>query len=248
MTSFSGACMQNIIKQAHPEWHDLLRSALSVMDANYLDTLQTGDQWLPGIHSLFAAFSLPLSATNYILLGESPYPRKQSANGYAFWDDAVRELWSATGLDKQVNRATSLRNLLKMFLFARGDLTVDFSQGAIANLDKSNYVETAEQLFNAFMRKGFLLLNASLVYSEGEVRYHARQWRSFIHYLLSALEECKPSLKLVLFGNIAKQVPQTNLNPALVVEHPYNISFITNPKVISFFKPLDLLARGTVHD
>ena len=248
MTFFLGSCMQNIIEHSHPEWHELLRFALSVMDANYLDTLQASDQWLPGIDSLFAAFSLPLSATNYILLGESPYPRKQSANGYAFWDNAVLELWSSTGLDKQVNRATTLRNLLKMFLFARGDLTDDLSQGAIANLDKSNYVQTAEQLFKAFMQKGFLLLNASLVYAEGEVQYHARQWRPFIQCLLTALGQSKPSLKLVLFGNIAKQIPQTNLNPALVVEHPYNISFITNPRVIAFFKPLDLLARGTIHE
>lgn len=237
--------MQNLIEQAHPEWHGMLRSALNVMDANYLDTLQASDQWLPGIQSIFAAFSLPLSSTNYILLGESPYPRKQSANGYAFWDNAVPELWSATGLSKQVNRATSLRNLLKMFLFARGDLSGDFSQDAIAKLNKSNYIQTAKQLFGGFIDKGFLLLNASLVYTEGEVPYHARQWRPFIHSLLTELSQCKPSLKLVLFGKIAEQVPQTNLQPALVVEHPYNISFITNPKVIEFFKPLDLLARGT---
>jgi len=234
--------MQNIIEQqAHPQWHDLLKQALAVMDNDYLSTLQAIDGWLPGINAIFAAFSMPLSATHYILLGESPYPRAQSANGYAFWDAAVQSLWSDKGLSKQVNRATSLRNLVKMLLLARGDLMHDFSQEAIANLDKSQYIQTGEQLFGAFMQSGFLLLNASLVYGEGQVPYHARKWRPFIHSLFQQLAEQKPSLKLVLLGRIAEQVPQTSLLAVLLAEHPYNISFITNPAVVDFFKPLDLL-------
>lgn len=233
--------MRNLIGQAHPQWHPLLECALEVMDNKYLDKLQSTPDWLPGITSIFAAFSLPLSSTRYILLGESPYPRPQSANGYAFWDASVLNLWSETGLSKQVNRATSLRNLIKMLLLARGDLSSDFSQDAIANLDKSNYLQTAAQLFGAFMEKGFLLLNACLVYKDGQVPYHARQWRPFIHSLFQQLAKRSPSLKLVLFGKIAEQVPKTNLTPVLLAEHPYNISFITNPAVIEFFKPLDLL-------
>lgn len=235
--------MQNLILQAHPQWHEMLSSSLKVMDPTYLNTLQASNDWLPGMQSLFAAFSLPLSATQYILLGESPYPRAQSANGYAFWDRAVNSLWSSTGLSKAVNRATSLRNFIKMLLFARGDLSLDFSQDAIARIDKSELQQTAQQLFGAFMKKGFLLLNASLVYSEGQVPYHARQWRPFIHHLFHQLAAYNPALKLVLFGKIAEQIPQTKLLPGLLVEHPYNISFITNPAVVAFFKPMDLL-RG----
>ena len=234
--------MQNLICQAHPEWHDLLASALNVMDHQYLNELKSREHWLPGINELFAAFRFPLSATRYILLGESPYPRAQSANGYAFWDAAVGSLWSETGLSKEVNRATSLRNLIKMLLFARGDLTSDFSQDAIARLDKTSYAGTAQQLFGTFMKKGFLLLNASLVFSEGQVPYHARQWRPFIHGLFHQLAEINLPLKLVLLGRIAEQVPETTLVKGLLAEHPYNISFITNQDVVAFFKPLDLLA------
>lgn len=240
--------MQNIVEQAHPQWHKLLECALGVMDRQYLDKLQSTDNWLPGIKSIFSAFSLPLSTTRYILLGESPYPRVQSANGYAFWDQAVQSLWSEKGLSKQVNRATSLRNFIKMLLLARGDLIGDLSQDAIARLDKSQYVQTGAQLFGALMGKGFLLLNASLVYSEGQVPYHAREWRPFIHSLFQQLAEHNPSLKLVLLGRIAEQVPRTNLFPVLLAEHPYNISFITNPAVVEFFKPMDLLGHDKKND
>jgi uracil-DNA glycosylase len=242
MAFFFGACMQNFIEQAHPEWHDILRQALDKVDEGYLKSLATMENRLPPLPLLFAAFSVPLSSLQYILLGESPYPREQSANGYAFWDSAVSSLWSVSGLSKEVNRATSLRNLIKMFLFARGDLTVDFSQEAIARLDKSRYHQTARQLFEGFIKKGFLLLNASLVCVEGKIPYHAAQWRPFIHALFSQLAEYNSSIKLVLLGRIADQVPKTKLLSALVAEHPYNISFITNPNVIAFFKPLELLA------
>ncbi|WP_133127363.1 uracil-DNA glycosylase [Legionella nagasakiensis] len=232
---------RTIIEQTHSQWHPILYEALNHVDADYLQHLQTHHDWLPGEKKLFAAFSIPLQATQYVLMGESPYPRAQSANGYAFWDDSVGSLWSQNGLSKEVNRATSLRNWIKMLLYAREDLQEDFSQQAIAQLDKEGYVKTAQQLFNAFINHGFLLLNASLVYSEGKVNYHARYWRPFIHELLNQLAELKPSLQLVLLGHVAKQVPEAELFPSLIAEHPYNISFITNPEVVAFFKPLDLL-------
>lgn len=241
MAFFSGERMQNLIQQAHPQWHEILARALSVMDKHYLEGLGTDKNWLPGASLLFAAFSLPLSSTRYILLGESPYPRATSANGYAFWDSAVGPLWSEKGLSKEVNRATSLRNFIKMLLRARGDLSTDCSQAAIANLDKSHYVQTGEQLFTTLINKGFLLLNASLVYSDGQVNFHARHWRPFIASLLTQLTAHATRLQLILFGRIAEQVPQRDAFRALVAEHPYNISFITNPQVMAFFNPLDLL-------
>ncbi len=68
----------------HSQWRPLLEKALKTMDPDYLHALTHSDDWLPGKASLFAAFSLPLDDRRYLLLGESPYPRAQSANGYAF--------------------------------------------------------------------------------------------------------------------------------------------------------------------
>lgn len=229
------------ITTCHSEWHAILQQAMSRMDPVYLSQLQNNTDWLPGMQSLFAAFRIPLSETRYILLGESPYPRSESANGYAFWDAAVGSLWSDTGFSKDVNRATSLRNMMKMLLHARDDLSHDFSQPAIAALDKSMYIQTGNQLFHAFLQQGFLLLNASLVYSDGKVPYHARQWRPFMASVLGQLLEYNPSLQLILLGRIANQVPEAKMFLKLEAEHPYNISFITNPDVINFFKPLNIL-------
>ncbi|KGP63608.1 uracil-DNA glycosylase [Legionella norrlandica] len=236
---------ENLLSGCDKEWKEILENALNTMDKDYLDQIQKAGHWLPGVNQLFSAFSLPLSQTRYILLGESPYPREVSANGYAFWDNSVGSLWSPTGLSKEVNRATSLRNWIKMLLIARGDLQENPSQGAIVKVDKSGLVQTAKEFFKGMMKKGILLLNASLVYSKGRVPYHARQWRPFMQSLFDQLAVKKTNVQLILFGKIAEKIPENKLPIALVSEHPYNVSFITNQRVIEFFKPMDLLSNDS---
>ena len=82
---------------------------MHVADPAYLSALAE-DHFLPTQGRLFAAFSQPLEEVRYVLVGEGPYPREESATGVCFMDGAVRELWSTQGLSKPVNRATSLRN------------------------------------------------------------------------------------------------------------------------------------------
>lgn len=229
------------LKNCHSDWREIITQALNTMDQDYLEQLMYDKTWLPGDEKLFAAFSLPLTKTQYILLGESPYPRKDSANGYAFWDNAVGSLWSLNGLSTAVNKATSLRNFIKMLLIARGSLDTNVTQSNIAQVDKSSMVHTAEHLFMGMMRKGILLLNASLVYAEGRVPYHARHWRPFMERFFAQLAELKPNIQLILLGKIAETVSQDKLSVGLMAEHPYNVSFIHNQSVIDFFKPLDLL-------
>jgi uracil-DNA glycosylase len=89
--------------------------------------------------------------------------------------------------------------------------------------------------------KGILLLNASLVYRKNKVNYDARQWRPFILSVLSQLALKNADIQLILLGRIAGAMDNTGLVAGLIAEHPYNISFITNPNVLKFFKPLDLL-------
>lgn len=230
-----------------PNWTPIVQHALKKVDAGYLKQINEQTNWLPGQARIFNAFSLPYANLQYILFGESPYPRQQSANGYAFWDDAVSDLWSDNGLSKPVNRATSLRNIMKMLLIAEGALTTeDCSQGAIAALDKSTYVSTIDELFTNFIDHGILLLNASLVLSEHSVAKDAKAWLPFMSDLLNRLRTDKPEITLILFGKIAEKINQLEDAKAfnqMVAEHPYNLSFVNNPSVIEFFKPLHLLRK-----
>ncbi len=233
----------------HPSWQPLVNKALSKVDKQYLDFLEKNpNDWLPGAQQVFNAFQLPLTQTQFILFGESPYPRQASANGFAFWDGAVSELWSNKGLTKPINRATSLRNFLKMILLAEDQLSKDnLSQDAIAAVDKSKYVGDIDGLFGNLLQQGFLLLNASLVLSEKAVKKDANAWLPFMVQLLKEIHLQNKDVTLVLFGKIAKVIqtlPVAQQFQQFCAEHPYNISFITNPDVLNFFRPLQLLNKN----
>eukprot|EP01034_Spumella_vulgaris_P040220 gene40219-49737_t len=105
---------------------------MAAADPAYLPALAV-DNYLPTELRLFAAFALPLAQVRYVLVGEGPYPRAESATGVCFMDGAVKGLWSdeqGGGLSKPVNKATSLRNFMKMLLVADGLLTADNTAGA----------------------------------------------------------------------------------------------------------------------
>lgn len=233
------------LKETDISWQPLLKQALQAMDQDYLQQLSAEQNWLPGAKQIFNAFKLPLSKTRYILFGESPYPRSTSANGFAFWDAQVNEIWSEAGLSKTVNRATSLRNLIKMLLVASGALPANAtSPTEIAKLNKAQYVATLNELFQNFLSHGFLLLNATLVLSHRKVTDEGQYWLPFIKTLLHELHTLNPTIKLILFGKISEKIEPYAKQygyETLVTEHPYNLSFIQNKKGLSFFHPLNLL-------
>jgi uracil-DNA glycosylase len=225
------------LKKTHPTWHKILQKALSVMDGDYLIDLSKNENWLPGKDKIFNAFTLPFSDLQRILFGESPYPRKISANGYAFWDASVGNLWSEKGLSREVNRATSLRNFMKMLLTA---------ENKPIDTDKSIYIQTLSELFQHLLNHGFLLLNATLVYRPNRVKEDAKYWQPFLTTILEEIYKIKPEVELIFFGQIAKQIDPLLKNPfkKILAEHPYNLTFIHNPIVINYFKPLKLLEKN----
>jgi uracil-DNA glycosylase len=233
----------------HPSWHPCFAQLAHLLPKDYLAYLENHSDWLPGAQNIFNAFSLDLNKIRFILFGESPYPRQTSANGYAFWDAQVKEIWSANGLSKPVNRATSLRNFIKMLLVAEGLLDSSHtSQQAITHINKKNLVHTLEQLFNKITQQGILLLNASLVFRENKVREDAKNWLPFMEHILKFVYQRQKKVKLLLFGKISEKITHLSIAKqfdALITEHPYNISFINNHQVISLFKPMHLLIKST---
>jgi len=252
----------DMLALADPSWRPALRAGLEALSAAhpaYLADL-AADTYLPTQGRLFAAFAQPLPAVRYVLVGEGPYPRPESATGVCFMDGAVQSLWSAGGLSKQVNRATSLRNFMKMLLVADDRLDPGHTSGtalahvaAEANAPGTTLVQTLADLQKNLGAHGFLLLNAALVF-----RPHvpplkeAKAWQPFLQCVLAALAEharqagvAAPTL--VLWGKIAEQlqaVPALAEFPQAVSEHPYNLSFILNPTMQSLFAPMHLLQNA----
>lgn len=228
-------------------WEGLLSDAYSVLDESYRTFLEENTNYFPNKENFFNAFTtLPKNKVKYILFGQDPYPRVESAGGYAFIDSKVTNLFSTTGLNKEVNKATSLRNFVKMALVANKDLTVDnTSQEAIAQIDKSYMINSIDELRLNFEKNGVLLLNTALIFTDKKSSTkHVKAWKPFIEKLLFGLEEEHP--KLILFGTHAKALKkQLSLEhfETIELEHPYNHTFISNPKVLELFAPMKLLEK-----
>jgi len=249
------------LELADPSWRPALMrglEAVSAADPAYLPTL-AASSYLPTEGRLFAAFSQPIDKVRYVLVGEGPYPREQSATGVCFMDGAVEALWSDKGLSKQVNRATSLRNFMKMLLVSDGQLSPDETSGdALAHVSLkaraigSPFIQTLTELQANLTRQGFLLLNASLVFRTDVAPVKdARAWQPFLETVLGALADhasansAEPPL-LVLWGKIAEQLKGLQVTarfPKAVSEHPYNLSFILNAGMQALFGPMRLLLK-----
>ena len=236
----------------HDDWRQILHEALATLDSDYLDSLLLDDDWLPGVDRLLAAFQRDRVGVAYLLIGESPYPRKASANGIAFYDAAVDSLWGEQGLSKAVNRATSLRNLVKTALLAEGRLQRDvdgkITQHAIAQLDKGGLIQTLTGLFDNLQQAGFLMLNATpVLHPKRKPAQEARYWQRFLERLLGLIaEDTTQRITLLLWGKIAQLIeamPASQNYDRLVCEHPYNISFIDNPDMLRLFTKLRVLQK-----
>ncbi|RAM61446.1 uracil-DNA glycosylase [Herbaspirillum rubrisubalbicans] len=255
------ASLLELIQTAHPSWHAALRAGLEAIqqaDPTYLGTLAQ-DDYLPTEGRLFAAFQQPLDQVRYVLVGEGPYPRAASATGVCFMDGAVGSLWSDKGLSKQVNRATSLRNFMKMLLVADGRLQAGNTSGdalagiaAQAQADVQGTIQTLADLQDNLTAQGFLLLNASLVFRAHVAPLKdARAWKPFFETVLRALAEHgqaqhRPLPTLVLWGKIAEQLhslPLVEQFPRAVAEHPYNLSFIEHSGMQALFGAMQLLKK-----
>ncbi|MCS0607380.1 uracil-DNA glycosylase [Massilia solisilvae] len=218
----------------------------------YLPTLASNN-YLPTRNRLFAAFALPLEKVRYVLVGEGPYPREESATGVCFMDGAVGELWCENGLSKAVNRATSLRNFMKMLLVADGQLQPGDCSGQalapVAAAARTNgSIRTLAELQSNLTSHGFLLLNAALVFRPHVApAVEARAWQPFLQTVLAALADRPAPPTLVLWGKIAEQLkkrPETARFAQVCAEHPYNLSFIQHDGMQKLFGPMHLLRAG----
>ncbi len=228
-------------------WESVLREAYAQLEEDYRKFLEEDRGYIPDRENYLNAFrTLPKEKVKYILFGQDPYPREESANGYAFIDAKVKSIFSQKGLSKEVNRATSLRNFVKMALVARGDLSPeDLSQDAIASIDKTALISFIEELRINFEKNGVLLLNTALVFTDKKSSSrHVKAWQPFVRSLLKSLETQQP--KLILFGTHAKALKKNlplNGFETIELEHPYNHTFIANPKALELFGPMHLLDK-----
>ncbi|MFK5881609.1 MAG: uracil-DNA glycosylase [Sulfurospirillum sp.] len=230
-------------------WQGIIEKSYSKFRPAYRNFLENDKDYFPSYDNFLNAFkTLPVDKTRYILFGQDPYPREESAIGYAFIDGGVGDIFSENGLSKSVNRATSLRNFIKMLLVSKEVLSEDdCTPNAIKKLDKKYFIRNIMELKDNFEKNGVLLLNMSLIFtSKKETPLHVKEFLPFISELLWQIQN--RDIGLIMLGNISKKIqkkiPHCKDFRIFEAMHPYNIGFIKDSSVRDFFKPMNLLDRN----
>lgn len=234
--------------RVHPSWQEAIDSSLAALAPEYREFLENNSGYFPNFDHFLNAFkTLSREETKAILFGQDPYPREQSAIGYAFIDGMAEELFSESGFSKRVNRATSLRNFMKMQLIAEGYLNGDdVSQEAISKVDKSTFINSIMDLKDNFEKNGVLLLNTALVFTcKDDSKKHVKAFTPFMENLMRYI--AGDGKELILFGAMAKSVekllPFGHSYSLMKTVHPYNVSFINDEAVQEYFGKMKLLQK-----
>jgi uracil-DNA glycosylase len=106
-------------------------------------------------------------------------------------------------------------------------------------------IDSIEELRLNFEKNGVLLLNTALIFTDKKSsKKHVKAWKPFVQSLLNSLQDDAP--KLILFGTHAKDLKKQFLLDkfeTIELEHPYNHTFISNPRARELFGPMNLLEK-----
>ena len=201
-----------LLEGVHESWREILRQGLRAMSSSYVESLRGNPSgWLPGPGKCLRAFCVPVDQVNVVWMGESPYPRRESATGLSFQDGRVDELFRPNGkLSKNVNKATSLRALLKAWFVATGRLSPDKTSAADVKemKDRGGVISKLPELFDRGRERGWLWLNAGLSLfvtgDDGDKDAQVLEWQPFVKHVLREVTTKANPATCVLLGQRAQ--------------------------------------------
>ena len=142
-------------------WRDKVAEWLDEVDERFLEALEA-DDWSPGLDSCLKAFAGEV-CPRVVWLGESPYVGQGRATGLSFLDGRVGALFYGNALHPAVNKATSLRNMLKAWFRADGRLQErQTNREHIQAMCKNALVQQITEVFEHGIEHGWLWLNGGL--------------------------------------------------------------------------------------
>mmetsp|Transcript_11395 Transcript_11395/g.15772 ORF Transcript_11395/g.15772 Transcript_11395/m.15772 type:complete len:571 (+) Transcript_11395:1-1713(+) len=167
----------------------------------------------------------PPEKWNVIILGQSPYPRVESATGIAMFDNSFHT-WD----DKRFGRVTSMRCIIKSALMASDNYCSIVNKRTpvkeLRTILKKNKVLQPPSYFKALLTQGCLLLNASLtstcdtsVHSSGHNAFWRPVIKEIVKQILKAKEQTDDSkykgVVFVWWGTKAQKLRQfvQNISP-----------------------------------
>jgi uracil-DNA glycosylase len=214
-------------------WEDFLGDCLDLdlFYKNLIDFLSRFESILPEYSLLFNVFNfVSPEKVRCVVYGEDPYPRKTSACGIAFWDKEINQ-WN------QKTRGSSLKNILKALLVAKGWADYDTTIERCRTIASCKAVKSPPELFEHWLNQGVFLINTALTYSgQAQKNAHFQFWKPFHETLIRRLNERSSSPYYVLWGKHAASRESLILKN---IDNPNKIIKQNHPTFIHHFLDKD---------
>ena len=217
-------------------WRDHVAEWLDAVDERFLETLEA-DVWWPGVDSCLKAFTGDV-CPRVVWLGESPYEGEGRATGLSFLDGTVGALFCGDALDASINKATSLRNILKAWF--RADCRLHegcTNKEHVQAMRKDGLAQQLNEVFEHGIKYGWLWLNAGLsIGGSLDKSAHVCGWRPFVSRAIASASEVNATV--VLLGDWAKTYRSDVAaeRPLVEAPHPRNESFVEDASMREFLR------------
>jgi len=177
-------------------WYDKLYSTI-IENKDYEYYLNDNNGFFPDLNDVFNAVNnIDLeNKTKVVIFGQDPYPRKESATGYAFWDGKIKS-WND-------RLSPSFKNIFKSIL-----ISYDLAQASdnIAKLRKSiteNNIFSPDEFFENSIKNNIIWLNASLTFeskAQTSLNKHLKFWNPIIKKIIIELLDSSEYVLFVFWG------------------------------------------------
>ena len=213
-----------LLDGVHESWRSVLRRGLHNMCSSYIGNLKDAPNWwLPGPAKCLRAFCVPVDQVKVVWMGESPYPRRRSATGYAFEDGRANLMFGedgyfGSGID------TSLRTILKAWFVATDRLEANGVQRRhVEEMSKGGLVQRPAEIFRRGAEHGWLWLNAApglfVTGHYADKRQQVCSWSPVVKAVLRTLLDVD-GVRSVLMGHLAREEHRDLAPNRIEVVHP----------------------------
>ena len=204
--------LNNLSAPIHCSWDDFLSPEILEL-IHRVEGSTTDGNYTPQAGSVLRFMTQSLDNAKAIILGQDPYPQEGVATGRAF-EVGTLNSWN----DKFKN--ISLKNIVRLlFRTYKGEIQ---KYNDIKSRMTSDFpILPPQQLFKYWEKEGVLLLNTAFTCEIGQPNSHTNHWAEFTKLLLVYINQKRPDLNWILWGNNAWKVTEgLDLENAFRTFHP----------------------------
>lgn len=196
-----GETMAEILKKILTDfWYEKLEGTITKNKDWEKFLGEEREKTLPSLENTFVALNnIKHNEVQVVIFGQDPYPREQSAIGYAFWDGAVKSWDDAL--------SPSIRNIFKSVLVSKNYVESTAKIAEIRKVVKKENILGPDDFFKNSIKQGVLWLNASLTFTsvdKKDLERHLKFWKPIIEKIIEVLVNENEKLVFIFWGSKAK--------------------------------------------